>query len=679
LSFSAKEGLFNICELFLEKLKYLDVEFYKKIIEEEDEILGKTILMEILPKIKNVEKFSSFLDDIFEFYGENILEKFLLREDDEGNTILHLMTEKNVNIKNFENFMQKIKTKLDEDNLKKLFLHKNRQEASFLHFSIKNSKNSKILQKSFEFIRKSFSSDEVKSFLKSKCKDGTNILHMLIHQEKKVSVIIFDFVGNFLERKEFQELLEKKDERGHEALQLAALNVDSKENFEFLFKKISVIVENPKNFLTKMGKYDRSILHLSLENKKSSEVFASCFNLMGKFFESKREFQSFIAKKTSEDENLLTLAAAHAPKSILEFLIEKFTEMYDTKSFLKTTKGKFKRNLLSLAAINKNLESLVCLWTILEQTFSRQILLEFLAEKDEDEHNVLHIFAMFSISERNFKFLWSKLEHFFDNRDDLKNYLTIKGFSGRSILLQSVVERNEESFNFIYKNIYCKFFDYKNFLTECEASGENFLHYIARFGSAQMIQHVIEDAKTKLSLQDLKQLIRIRTKKFHYNILHCAALNNTSEHSIKYLFIMIKKYFNEAEIRETLMAEDKYKYYPLDSVVERNKINIFELFAKFYKENLTEKENKKIFKRKVLVELAKRNLNEKSMRDFIEKHFDKRKSNEGNFFVICFKFIMLMILIVSVFVVVLYFRNYEMFACHFFQMIQNLSKFTKEK
>jgi hypothetical protein len=156
LSFSAREGLFNICEIILGKIKFQDIQRYKKFIEVEDENLRKTILMEILPKIKKVVKFSSFLDEIFKFYDGKVFEEFLMREDADGNTILHLMTEENVKVENFEIFSNKLLGKIENEsiNFKKLLFHQNLSDDTFLHFFIKKcEKNFEKKERVFDLIK----------------------------------------------------------------------------------------------------------------------------------------------------------------------------------------------------------------------------------------------------------------------------------------------------------------------------------------------------------------------------------------------------------------------------------------------------------------------------------------------------------------------------------------------
>jgi predicted neutral ceramidase superfamily lipid hydrolase len=70
-----REGLTFLVKFIL-KILESNSELYKNFIEFncEDDYYGKTILMEILPRIDDEKVLEQLLDEIFNFYGENIFD-----------------------------------------------------------------------------------------------------------------------------------------------------------------------------------------------------------------------------------------------------------------------------------------------------------------------------------------------------------------------------------------------------------------------------------------------------------------------------------------------------------------------------------------------------------------------------------------------------------------------------
>jgi hypothetical protein len=131
--------------------------------------------------------------------------------------------------------------------------------------------------------------------------------------------------------------------------------------------------------------------------------------------------------------------------------------------------------------------------------------------------------AQFAKSKEIFEFLWPKIKENFDDEEKLKYYLKVKGFRGKNILLASIYVRNVNSFFYIFEEIFCKLFDFKDFIYETDWYGENFLHLLARHGSVSMLEFAFKKLDENLSPEELQNFLRIKTEKYQFNRLHCPA------------------------------------------------------------------------------------------------------------------------------------------------------------
>jgi hypothetical protein len=193
------------------------------------------------------------------------------------------------------------------------------------------------------------------------------------------------------------------------------------------------------------------------------------------------------------------------------------------KNLLKNEKGYRERNLLSLNKENENFDSIEFLWEIFEEKLSREEIFELFNEKDEYGNNILHQAAYIAKSKEIFEFLWLKIKKNFVDEEKLKSFLKIKGFGGRNVLLTSISKTNENSFFYIFEEIFCKLFDFKNFIYETDEDGENFLHFLARKSSVSMLNFAFKKLDENLSPEELQNFLRIKTEKYQFNLLHCPA------------------------------------------------------------------------------------------------------------------------------------------------------------
>jgi hypothetical protein len=137
-----------------------------------------------------------------------------------------------------------------------------------------------------------------------------------------------------------------------------------------------------------------------------------------------------------------------------------------------------------------------------------------------------------------------------------------------------------------------------------------------------MLEFAFKKLKEKLSLEELQNFLRIRSEKFQFNLLHCAAASDSNEDSINFLLKMIEKFLGKDEIKKMLNEETKENNFPLHCAIKSNTSEIFKNFAKLYKNHFLKEEIEKLSKIKNFLELADENQKEKNMREIVEKYFE---------------------------------------------------------
>jgi hypothetical protein len=605
--------------------KHFDVEEFQSLIKEKDKD-GDNILHIAAEFGKSKENFkilwlkiSKIVKNPKEFFMQkgsldrNVLQKSAFNENDPE------IFEYAFNLA--ENFCK------NEEDKKKLILEKeNNEDFNLLRFSVFFA-----IKPNLEFLFKKileiFDENEIKKLLMTENVQGRNLLSLSAQNKNFDSIkFMWKFFEENLSEEEIFDLLNQKDEvDGENILHVAAWSGNSKEIFEFLWQKVSEIVESPKEFFMQKALNNRNVLQHSVFNENDKEIFPLIFSLVENFCESEEEKINLILEKIEEDESLLTLTVSFGLKSKLEFLFEEISETFDEneiKNILKSETAENGRNLLTFAAINnKDGHAIEFLFDVHEENLSREEILELLNEKNEDDENILHLVAQFVKSKKIFEFLWRKIKYFINNKEELKNYLKVRGFEGDNLLQASVRGINENSFFYIFDKIYCKYFDFKDFIYETDDFNENLLHYLARSGTVSMIEFAFKKLEENLEVEEIQNFLRLKSENYKNNLLHCAAISNSDKNAVKFLFEILEKFLDKNEIKKMLNEETKSNYFPLHFAIRSNFSHIFEFFAELYLKNFTNKEIEKLSEMKNFVELSKINKKDENIKEIVEKYF----------------------------------------------------------
>lgn len=655
LRLPAKERLLNIINFFLKYDKSPGKVLFKQLIEFKENGSERTILMEILPNIKCQEKFLILVEEIFNLYEELIFDKFLKQVDSDGNTMFyHIFVLGSLEI--FEIFLQKLKNKISCEKLKALILHKNIKKQVSVHADVSLEKLRVLLK----LIEEVLGENELKDLFKSKNENGLNAFHFSVNHSNENFYEIYSFVAKHFTSNEVRELFEEVDNDDNNMLHTASYGARSKESFEFLWLKICQIFDDPKEFFCRKGVHDRNVLQHSLYNDNDSEIFIYTLNLAESFCSNKVELKDLFLKENARNENLLILAATFAHKSNLKILFKKLFDLFqieEAKRLLKINVGYRQRNLLCHMALNKSKSSIKFMWKILEDNLVREEMRELIYYEDEGNENFFHLAAAYAESRDIIDFFWSKVKIFL-NENEIKDYLRVKGYDERNLLLTSLLCQNEATFLYLFNEIYCKIFEYEEFIYDCEEGKENIFHFLARFGTIAGLdcamdklssfidkrsnllaltasfgqnsnfKYLFERYFKLLSKSEIKEMLKSKGKYRNRNLL-CMAAYNDSKDSIEFLWKTLEEYFEEKEMHEIFYDKDEgnENFFHLTAAYARSK-EIFDFFYTKVKSFFHDEELKKYLKEKGYdnrnhLQISLIGLNENSFFTLLDKIFCK--------------------------------------------------------
>lgn len=125
-------------------------------------------------------------------------------------------------------------------------------------------------------------------------------------------------------------------------------------------------------------------------------------------------------------------------------------------------------------------------------------------------------------------------------------------------MLVSIACKNENSFYFLFENIFCKFFKIEEFTYETNEFGENLLDHLTEYGSTSMHKVALEKHKTDLFPDG-------------FNIFAC---NHNKEN--KFLRNLIKNEDNCEEVMSILNENDGSKHLLLHQIVKFKTFRVFD-------------------------------------------------------------------------------------------------------
>jgi hypothetical protein len=484
-----------------------------------------TLLMLIFPKIRGEEKFIKLLNEVYEFYQDNILNHFLTKANDQEQTIFdHLMID-TMSAKNFEIFWKKVEDKnLSKSEIDKILFYKNKYGTNFLHASIEKYENNfEKVKKVFEIVQKNLSKNKQKKLIEIKV--DCNFLRTSLQKDEIIFEFVLNFVTTLMSKEEFREFLNDISNYEYNIFKLATQYEKTDAIIKIIWMKISqTFAEDEQRKIL----IEKKIFFYSLLNRKTCDVFLFTFDLVKKLF-CKTDIKNKIFDKINPIEKInatkpfgiFYFVASYSIKSIIINCFEKSIEILDESEYeqlWECLKGREGEELLKCASRNIEFNIVEFLWEFLDikiATKGRQETLQNFLIKSTDfwakrlsdfliaRNLVEDIEAcygahMLMVSERKFLrgFISTKGKEF------LNEALTITNEKSQNFLHIAAVEKWEISLvNFMLTvalNI-LSFYDFGIWESECEEflfqlDEENFtpLHYAAKSNSIEFFEVFLE-------------------------------------------------------------------------------------------------------------------------------------------------------------------------------------------
>lgn len=574
LTITIEEGLVSLSRFVLD-IVYKDLYVDKETAEEK-----RLILTNILINLKDEKKFLDLLSDIRTVNETNFI-KFLLLTDYEGNSVFNIIFEKTTKIvKKFIDMLYKNsgEKQWNDTDLECLLLHKNgRGETGLFHLLNSSSRTKEKTELLLNLIIKQLKENRQRDLIKTKEVLGDNILHILHKQDEETYKIVFSFVEKLL-GEEMKTFLEVTNGNQNNILHLAAIFAKTLKHFEFLWQKVSKIIENQKSFLMLKGISNRNILQFSVTNRNDPKLFEFVFHLARQLC-TEQEFEDLLLKVDKKNENVLTLAVQEGRTETLQFLFSEILKWFFEFEIYNILK---KYDLVTLVILNENIEAVKFMWNFFESILSSDEMFELINKEDD---NILHLAASKVKSKEILIFLFKRIEMLLLSDTQMWNYVMRKASFGRNILLIAIKDKNENSFFYIIE--YILRFEINKILYDCDDDNENFFHYLAQFGTHKMLKHIFEQGTTLSVFEKLRErnsqifeeLLMARSDNGN-NILHFLVLSNSRLDSIEYFQEVIVKLLSDKNIEKLIFGMNKEQMFPL-SYAESTGNGILEVFLKF--------------------------------------------------------------------------------------------------
>lgn len=382
-----EEVLSNLVKLIFNFLK-TNSELLNKYIQFGYFLQGNNILMELLPQVKNENTLKYFLDEIFNFYGQNVFENFLSGVNMFGNTILHLLcTQKRESF--WEYFGEKIlfESKKDlktRDAMKAFLLFKNQDKINALLFSIGTVSFCGMFKNIFSRNLK------LEEFIQESDNNDKNFLHYLGESGSETIInFVLQSLKNDLDEENFIKFI-LANSSDHETFLSLAIKKGLKMNE--IFGKLKELVKDDDKFwfiVFSKSNEGMNAFHLSIKWQNYSS-FCYLFHKLCTRYEN---VQTFLQKTRWKGLNFLQLIAKHSSLPIFNIAYETLdNNLNQLKEFLKV-KTNHGLNILHLLIMNENINFVKYFFDIVQSKFTNDELKEVLIEKDENNFVPLHYAA----------------------------------------------------------------------------------------------------------------------------------------------------------------------------------------------------------------------------------------------------------------------------------------------
>jgi len=553
------------------------------------EIINSQNILHEMIRHQDLEMFEYFVQKLEAKAGCEFIQqqlKLMPSGYENGNIFYHLGTSENLSENKVKKFFEIIQKYLNGNEIFDLMDKCNQNGQSILRILFENTANFKPFLDGAECY---FTSQNLfkkfKNIVKKTDLNGQNVVHWSANKQgTDFHTSLWTLIQKTFEnRQEREELLSKKTKIGNNFIQLL-VTFNTADVIEFTIKKLKENLNESDyhKILRSKGYLGRNLLQFAAVNSKELKTNQILWKTLRDSCKSDENFLEILREDDEHGSDVFNHAAAFTTAEIFTFLVEELTKITSEdkikKVFIKLGIGK--RNLLQAAALqNKSLELHKTLWKILPNYFSSSELLEFIRNCTADGKNLLLNVIEMYIKEI-VELTWKKVKRLLkrndliteENKENIQRCKNImKGISGptnlrideREILelkwiknkntetsklfdeeIQASVEKSlnaNKSLNIelfitdrdvkhherLWENlIYKSRTDLKKLFFEKNEYGDNFIHHLVTFNTADVIKFTLEKLKEKLTESDYQQILRSKGQNGR-NLLQYAACRST--------------------------------------------------------------------------------------------------------------------------------------------------------
>lgn len=627
-SFAQNSKLFTkFYEFFV---KFLNLEDLKKF------TFRQNLMRKIATSNLSSETFTKFCTELSQKCGDDFVQNMLKTKDsDDRNLMLHLCSLQNYG--KFKKIFNEIFRKyFERSELLLLFQEHDKSMKNILHIAIE-SKNIETLKIIWSKMQLTFTIEasltKFQQLIFNKCSaHGRSVLHYLglipfLQFHKSVWLLL---LKSFPQQEDLKNLIFVREIGGLGYLHLI-ISKSEPDIIEFTFRTIKEEFsrENYEEILNVKDSRERNLLQISTTASKNIQVFKFIWGILKDFYQNSPKFVNFLYETDRESNNLFQCSVTSTSSDILDFLLKESKKVLlknELKKLL-SNDNYFKENLFHISLNSKkSLNFYKTFWNVFHQYFEHLEILEILQRKNYKGKTSLKL-ATEQNSIEIIKFLWSKMkkclfkinydiepnlpqllkefDKIFENKNnstnfnlsdckDLAKYLFEIEKLIESCIVQKVAERNSlkqsadifftlklenlDEYCFTWEHLFFSInLNLLNFLiTYKNLSGKNFMHYLVIEKELDIIEQtfvIFKEKFDRIQYNNILQTLDSHVK----NLLQVFIMDSDSLEIFVILWNFLKQTFeNDDDFVEFLEKMDKTNENIFISAVTLSKFKIFE-------------------------------------------------------------------------------------------------------
>lgn len=307
-------------------------------------------------------------------------------------------------------------------------------------------------------------------------------------------------------------------------------------------------------------------------------------------------------------ESLYSTLASYGSTSSLKIFFNKITQVLgnsEWRNILSKLVGPNKRVMITHAIVDKSsLDSIKILCEVYQEKLSTEELLDILSVKDQKNCDFFeYLIVEFLNSTEIFDLFWQRMKDLVSETINFHDFFFKNGFLA---LCESVTNKQEESFKFLYDRVMCKYFNLNEFFKHKIEDGHFFFHHFACVGTPLILEFGLLQLKNNLADEDFKDILKIKNEN-NQNFAHLLGIEKQDLESVNFLLSYIKDELDNEELKQILYEPDVSNFLPLHFMLFSTAECFSALFL-LYEEIFNESEIRDLLRSRVQITRAEQPL-----------------------------------------------------------------------